>query len=68
MDLDTDSVFEKIKNWVKYLAVGIWSLLLFGIVGFSLIVYFALRNLEDLKLQNPHPSPGVQKIHGKNQG
>lgn len=67
MDLDVDSILERFKKWVKYLVIGIWTLIVFGITGFSLLIYFAFQNLEHLKIQSQESSSGVQKINGKNQ-
>jgi len=67
MDLDVDSILERFKKWVKYLVVGIWTLIIFGITGFSLLIYFAFQNLEHLKIQSQESLSGVQKLNGKNQ-
>jgi hypothetical protein len=44
-----DRIIEALKAWVRYFTIGIWSLLLFGILGFLIFTYAALKHIEMLE-------------------
>jgi len=51
----TDNIINGFKNWLKFFVIGVWSLILFGILGFVLFAYVAFTHIDTLeKNHRPH--------------
>ncbi len=61
----TDNIIERFKIWLRYFVIGIWSLILFGIAGFSILAYIAIKHVETLESQTASSNINKENIHAR---
>lgn len=47
--IDKEAAAQKFKQWLRYFATGIWILIFFGLMGFTILFWFGYQNLERLR-------------------
>lgn len=62
-----DNIVDGFKTWLSFFVAGVWSLILFGILGFLIFAYTAFNHIKTLERNQEIRASSIENTSNKGQ-